>query len=128
MSSKIFKGEFTKVSNKIAYGFAYVSTKDGEAVVDHSGDVWDINEVEKTAHLFMTECRTGGDSHVTKGGGQVVESIVFTKAKQDMLGIDLGMECWFIGMEILDADLLAKVEKGDLTMFSIGGSGTREEI
>jgi hypothetical protein len=127
MPNMIFKGEFTEVVNKVAYGFAYVSSKDGVPVTDHSGDTWDILEVEKTAHLFMTDCREGGDSHITKGGARVVESIVFTKAKQELLGIDLGMEAWFIGMEITDEALLAKVEK-DLGMFSIGGSGIREAI
>lgn len=128
MSTLIFKADIAKVKNKVAYGFAYVSKKDGEVVVDHSGDSWSIDEVEKTAHEFITECRVGGSMHSEMNVARVVESVVFTKEKQEALGIDLGMECWFIGMEILDDEVLKQIETGELQMFSIGGMGTREEV
>jgi len=126
----IFKGEFTgevdKV-NKIAYGWAYVAKKGDTQIVDHSGDIWDIKEIEKTAHDFIA-CRTGGESHVYKGGAVLVESLVFSEEVQKALGIDLGKIGWFVGFEILDDDLLEKVQKGELSMFSIGGTGEKEEI
>lgn len=128
MSDVIFKCNIEKVKNKVAYGFAYVSNKNGETVVDHSGDTWSIDEVEKTAHEFITECRVGGSMHSVMDVARVVESVVFTKEKQDALGIDLGMECWFIGMEILDEEVLKQIESGELQMFSIGGIGVREEV
>lgn len=125
----IFKGELDKVDavRKIAYGFAYVCKKDGETVVDHSGQTWDIAEVEKTAHQFVCDCRVGGESHITKGGATLVESVVFTKELQKALGIDLGLEGWLVGFKITDEALLEKVQKGELSMFSIGGFGTIEE-
>jgi uncharacterized protein YuzE len=132
-SAVTFKGEFCKVSKtnsdyQVAYGWAYVSKKDGKEVTDHSGDVWDIAEIEKTARQFVCDCRVGGESHIYKGGAVLVHSIVFTKEVQEALGVDLGQEGWFIGMEIRDASLLEKVQKGSLSMFSIGGSGIREDV
>lgn len=130
MSNKIIKGSFSKVDSdkRVAYGWAYVSKVNGEDVVDHSGDVWDINEVRKTAHEFLLECRVGGEGHVTKGGAELVESIVFTKELQDSIGINLDKEGWFVGFRITDEELLQKVQNGTYSMFSIGGTGTREKI
>ena len=133
--SVIFKGNLFKADkvHKVAYGWAYVSKKGDNDVVDHSGDSWDIKEIEKTAHDFVLDCRIGGESHVTKGGAVLVESMVFSKELQDALGIDIkkdgeSVQGWFVGFKILDDDLLEKVEKGELSMFSIGGTGLREEI
>jgi len=131
----IFKGKLSSVDkhHRVAYGWAYVCKKGSLAVEDHSGDTWDIAEVEKTAHNFVLECRVGGESHVVKGGAELVESLVFSKAVQDALGIDVkkdneSIEGWFVGFRITDEELLQKVENGDLTMFSIGGTGIREEM
>jgi hypothetical protein len=80
----------------------------------------------------VCDCRVGGESHIFKGGAELVESMVFSKALQDALNIDIkkdgeSVEGWFVGFRITDEDLLDKVEKGELSMFSIGGSGIREE-
>lgn len=131
----IFKGFLENIDPvcKVAYGWAYVAKKGDSVVIDHSGDEWPIEEVEKTAHDFISNCRVGGESHVTKGGAELVESIVFSKALQDALGIDIkkdgeSIEGWFVGFRITDPELLEKVEKGELSMFSIGGTGIKEEI
>ena len=126
----LLKGRIEKVdlNKKVAYGWAYVSKANGEQVVDWSSQVWDIEEVRKTAHLFLTDCRTGGEMHISKGGATLVESIVFTKDIQDALGIDLNKEGWFVGFRVEDDELLKKVENGDYPMFSIGGIGIEEEI
>lgn len=130
MYDKVIKGEFSKVDtpNRVAYGWAYVSLNKDGTVVDHSGDVWEIDEVRKTAHEFVLDCRVGGESHVKKGGAELVESIVFTNDVQKALGIDLGKEGWFVGFRVTDPELLQKVESGEYPMFSIGGSGTKESI
>jgi hypothetical protein len=126
----IFKGELKKVDSvtKVAYGWAYVSKKGSDVVVDHSGQSWPIEQVEKTAHQFVCDCRVGGENHVFKGGAELVESMVFSEAVQKALGIDLGKQGWFVGFRITDPELLEKVEKGELAMFSIGGTGIIEEI
>lgn len=129
-SQIIFKGELSSVDrvHKVAYGWAYVSKDGDNTVVDHSGQVWPIEEVEKTAHQFVCDCRVGGESHIFKGGAELVESIVFTKEVQNALGIDLGKQGWFVGFRITDDALLEKVQKGELSMFSIGGSGIIEDV
>lgn len=131
----IFKGELSSVNkeHKTAYGWAYVCKKGSSVVEDHSGDTWDIKEVEKTAHEFVLECRVGGESHIVKGGAELVESMVFSRELQDALEIDIkkdgeSVEGWFVGFRINDEELLQKVETGELPMFSIGGTGIREEI
>lgn len=128
-SQIIFKGEFTEVdaTQRIAYGWAYVSKSGGKEVVDYSGQTWPIEEVEKTAHQFVCDCRVGGESHILKGGAELVESLVFSAEVQKALGIDLGKEGWFVGFRITDDALLEKVQKGELSMFSIGGVGYIEE-
>lgn len=131
------KFQITKVAveTKTAYGFAYVSKKGGEQVVDHSGETWSIEEVRETAHQFVTDCRKGAESHDadTRGAAELVESLVLDKDVQDALGIELKkdgepIEAWFVGFKINDPELLEKIQKGDLSMFSIGGTGKREEI
>lgn len=134
-SQIIFKGTLDTVDTvqKVAYGWAYVAKKGDEQVVDHSGDTWDISEIEKTAHDFILSCRVGAESHLVKGGAELVESMVFSETLQKALGIDIkkngeSVEGWFVGFRITDPELLEKVEKGELSMFSIGGSGIREEV
>ena len=126
----ILKGELKKVDKdkKVAYGWAYVSKVEDSQVVDHSGQTWEIDDVRHTAHQFVTDCRTGGEMHITKGGATLVESIVLTKDVQSALGIDLKKEGWFVGFRIEDDVLLERVEKGELVMFSIGGVGLEEKI
>ncbi len=126
----LLKGELTSVDKKhrVVYGWAYVSKRDGEAVVDHSGDTWDMAEIEKTAHEFVIECRVGKERHGGEEKAVLVESMVFSKAVQEALGIDLKQEGWFVGFRILDDEVLQKIESGEYRMFSIGGTGIREEV
>ena len=62
---------------QIVYGWASVVEKNGDAVVDQQGDIISIDEIEKAAHRFLTDCRVAGDSHIVKGVGYLVESVVF---------------------------------------------------
>jgi hypothetical protein len=130
MSQVLFKGNLDKVDkvHKVAYGWAYVAEKGATEVVDHSGDIWPIEELEKSAHQFVIDCRVGKSSHRGIQKSTLVESIVFTKEVQDALNIDLGKVGWFVGFRIEDEDVLKQIENGELAMFSIGGSGTREEL
>ena len=57
---------------------------------------------------------------------QVVESVVLSADLQKALGIDMPYEGWFIGVKIHDANVWKKIEDGEYTGFSIGGSGIRE--
>lgn len=130
MSDVILKGQFTKVDKKhrTVYGWAYVSKKNGKRVTDHSGDTWDMDEIEKTAHEFVIDCRVGKAQHEGDEKAVLVESLVLSKAVQEALGIELDCEGWFVGFRILDDEVLKQIENQELQMFSIGGFGSREEV
>ena len=62
--------------------------------------------------------------------GVVVESIVFTKAKQAAIGIPEGTvpEGWFITVKVLDKSVFELVKSGIFRMFSIQGSAKRIKL
>ena len=64
------------------------------------------------------------------GVAVLVESMVFTKEKQNALGIAEGTipEGWWIGFKVTDPDVWDKVKDGTYSMFSIEGEAIREEV
>lgn len=125
-------GEILKSDDdqRLVFGWASVVTKDGQAVTDHQGDVIEVADLEEAAHGFMVDARSGGVMHLQREGavvkiGEVVESMVMTKAKQDALGIDLGQEGWLITMKVHDDEVWKSVKDGTFKAFSIGGRGVR---
>lgn len=113
---------------KVVWGWASMVEKNGEPVIDRQGDVIRESVLQKAAHNFMVDERTGKVMHQGKRVADVVESIVLTKAIQKTLGVDLGQSGWFIGMKIRDNDLWQKVKSGEFTAFSVGGQGQRIPI
>ncbi len=127
----LFKIEKKNEDKQIAFGWAYQCvTKSGEQLVDHSGDVVDIAEIEKAAYRFVKLYRDGSDNHERGGIGVVIESMVFTKEKAEALGIPTGVmpEGWWVGFEVSDAEVWKKIKSGEYSMFSIEGTASRVEI
>lgn len=125
------QGEVTKVDKdrQLVFGWASIVEKGGKAVSDLQGDEISEEELEKAAYSYVLESRLGGEMHKrTKGVGRIVESIVFTKEKQDALGIDLGKSGWWIGFKIDDTEVWKKVKDGTYPMFSIHGRGNRKKV
>lgn len=120
----------TKVDpeQRIVWGWAYVSELDGKPVVDHSGDVVDSADVQKAAHGFVTESRAGNVMHTTARAGEIVDSLFFSKAVQDALGIDLKRVGWFIGFKVTDAEAWQGVQAGTYKAFSIEGWSDVEDL
>lgn len=112
---------------RIAWGWAYVCEDRGGQVVDVSGDICEAREVQKAAHAFVSDSRAGGVLHEGTGG-RIVDSIFFSKAVQDALGIDLGLTGWFVGFEVADDAAWAGVQNGTYTAFSIGGSAETDDL
>lgn len=117
-----------KESEQLVSGWANVSVNaDGSIPLDWQDDVIPPETLEKAAVNFMLEYRESGVMH--KGGavGTVVESIVFTKEKQAMLGIPEGVvpQGWFITVKVHDPEVFAKVKDGTYKMFSIQGKCRR---
>lgn len=117
--------------NGLVSGWASVAVNaDGSRPLDWQDDVIDTHELEKAAVLFMLAYRESGVMHAGDSVGTVVESIVFTKEKQEALGIPEGMvpEGWFITVKVHDPSVFEQVKNGTFKMFSIQGSSKRVKL
>lgn len=114
-----------KPDERLVYGWVSVVTKAGKPVVDDQGDIVTPATLEKAAHDYLRKSRVGKRQHRGKAVMELVESVVFTKAKQKALGIDLGREGWFAGWHVHDDAVWAEIKAGKLPGFSIGGTGVR---
>jgi putative serine protease XkdF len=118
----------TDPAKQQVFGWASVIEQNGVPVEDSQGDVIDAAELEKAAYQFALQKGVAGDNHDRIGVGRLIESLVFTKEKQEALGIDLKKVGWFIGFQIDDAAVWKGIVDGELSAFSIGGTGQRETI
>jgi len=102
---------------------------DGTPVIDLHGDVIEIENLETVVYHYVRHSRIGGAMH-TVYAGELIESIVFTPEKIAALGIPAGVLPlgWWVGYQVLDPDIWAMVKSGELTMFSIGGTGRRKPL
>lgn len=112
---------------RLVFGWASIIEKDGEPVVDFQGDMISEDELEKAFYDFVMNSRDAGEMHIKKGVGTLIECMVFTKEKQETLGIDLGCVGAWVGFKV-DEDVFAKIKDGQYKMFSIGGKGVREIV
>lgn len=120
--------EKTDDEQRMVWGWAYLCIDDaGHQVVDHSGDVVDMGEVQKAAEDFMLSSRVGGVMHKDQGGF-VSQSIVVTDEIAAELGLTTRKRGWFIGFKVSDDDAWQKVKDGTLRAFSIGGTANPEAI
>lgn len=117
--------------NNLVFGWAYTSiTKDGEQVIDHSGEFVKPEELEKAAYLFNLAFRETGTMHQGESIGKLVESIVVTKEKLESMGLpsDNAPVGWWVGFYIEDDEVFNKIKSGEYNMFSIEGQAIREEV
>jgi hypothetical protein len=127
-------GEVSKVDEdkRLAFGWASIAyLPDGTLVDDKQGDVLDdVEEVEKSAYDFVVDCRDGGEMHIRKGIGTLVESMVFTPEKIQAMGIPEGTVPlgWWVGFRVADDDVWDRIKKGQYRMFSVHGRGTRKAL
>lgn len=126
----ILEGEVIKADpdKQLVFGWASISSQDGEHIVDKQGDIIPEAELETAAYEFALYHRAHGDMHDRMGVGRMIESMMFTVEKQQALGIDLGLVGWWIGFRVDDADVWKRIKEGKLPEFSIGGKATREEL
>lgn len=128
--SKVEFYNFCKVDEdqRLVYGWANITSVDGEPVQDLQGDYIDDEDLMKAAHDFIIKSRRGDAMHCVEGVGEIVESVVFTKDIQNSLGIDLGQTGWFIGVKVDNDKAWDLVKSGDFKGFSIGGKATKEPV
>lgn len=116
---------------QLVSGWASVAVNaDGSLPLDWQDDTIPPCVLEKAAIDFMCDYRESGVGHVGDSVGTVVESIVFTKEKQEAMGIPEGIvpEGWFVTIKVHDSEVFAKVKDGTYKMFSIQGQCKRIEL
>lgn len=123
--AKVTKAEEDK---RLVFGFFSVVEVDGMPVVDLQGDVITAKDIEDAAYRYMQFSRMGDDRHDERCKAVLIESMVFTKEKQQALGIDLGVVGWWGGFKVLDDTLWENFKSGKYEGFSIGGRGHREQF
>lgn len=121
----------SKEDEGLVSGWANVARNaDGSLPLDWQDDIIRPEVLEKAAINFMLEYRASGEMHKGSEQGTVVESIVFTKEKQQAIGIPEGTipEGWFITVKIHNPEVFEKVKKGQYKMFSIQGNAKRVKL
>ena len=105
----------------LVFGWFSVIEENGKPVEDSQGDVISEADLEKAAYDFVLNARVAGEMHKRVGVGDLVESMVFTREKQQILGIDLKKIGWLGGFKITDEQTWLAVKSGKLPAFSICG-------
>lgn len=116
---------------RLVFGWLYVARKaDGSQVVDHSGEVVDVADLEKASYEFVLKHRVAGAMHEEIGVGRLVECIVFTAEKREAMGIPDGVlgDAMWVGFKIDDDDAWEGVRSGRYKMLSLGGKAVRSLI
>lgn len=124
-----FRVKFEKFheEQQIAYGWASVIEEDGREVVDHDQDTISEKELADFAQRFLLEKCGGKVMHKGERVSELVESMMFTKEKQKVLGIDLGKVGWWVGFKYHDSDTWSRIKSGELPMFSIAFDAKRRK-
>lgn len=107
-------------------GWASVVSVGGKPLIDAQGDTMTEEDLVASAEEFMRSYRRGKKSHQGDADKvEFVQSVVFTKEVQDVLGIDLGFVGWWLGGYVRDDELWEDVRAGTFRGFSVGGSAVR---
>lgn len=113
---------------RLVYGWAYVSTVNGEISLDHSGEYIKPDEIVKAATNFMMDARVAKEMHSGPQIGDIVHSLPITKEIASSLGLSTDKEGWIICVKVLDDKTWEQVKTGKLSAFSIGGRALRETL
>lgn len=130
MSDQVsFKAEILKTDKdaRVIWGWAYVSTVDGQPSYDHSGEFVAPETLVKATTKFMLKSRQAKVNHTGDREGDIVGSLPVTKELAEALGIQTNREGWIIGV-VASSETLDRVEKGELTSFSIGGKALKRAM
>jgi phage head maturation protease len=113
---------------RLVYGWAYVSTVNGELVEDHSGEVIRPDTLTKAATNFMLDVRAGHFMHMGEQIGVVVHSLPITDEIAKSLGIQTDRQGWIVAIKIFSDEVWELVKSGKLPAFSIGGRAKRQRV
>ena len=92
---------------------------------DSQNDVVSAQEIEKAAHQFLVDYRKHDVQHNESPAGiETVESFIAPQ-NMEIAGEQVLKGSWVMATHISDRDVWQRVEKGEITGYSIGGSGER---
>jgi hypothetical protein len=123
---------FLKSDSKQRYTLGVVYSPDE---VDSQGDFTDAAEIEKACHGFMRrlqgkKIKKGALGHMHKDWsddlGEIVECYC-APADMEIEGEQVAKGTWLLGV-VWSEDMFQKVEAGEITGYSMGGTGKREEV
>lgn len=126
----INKAQVVKVDSDLGlvFGFAIVSTADGQPYYDVQGDHIPEDAMLKAATDFMENSRIAKEMHQGDAKGSVVFAFPLTAEIAKSLGITTQKTGLLIAMKPTP-EVLTKFKDGSYTGFSIGGSyGDIEEV
>jgi hypothetical protein len=129
----VWEGEIAKADSdkQQIFGWASVVEVNGEPVVDLQGDRISTDEMEKAGYQYVMKSRRGGDMHLRDDWSpiqksEMIESFIVTPEKRDAMGLpDSVPSGWWVGFQVQDPEVWAKVKSGERTGFSIHGHGHR---
>lgn len=131
-TDQLFEVAKAQDDEQLVFGWASVAKDaNGNAPLDWQGDQIEPVDLEKAVYDFNMHFRTCNDWHIENSTcGTLVESVMFTKAKMQAMGIPEGVvpEGWWVGFKVQDQDIYQKVKKGQYRMFSIEGSARRVPV
>lgn len=125
---KINKVQKVDDEKRQVFGFFSVIEANGVPIIDSQGDVMLSNDLEAAVYKYVKVSRMGDDRHDGRCKAVMIESMYFSKEKQQALGIDLGLVGWWGGFEVTDEVMWAKIKAGEYESFSIGGAGRYERF
>ena len=131
MTNKVeIVGEILKRDDeeRLAFGWAYVSTVDNQISLDHSGEFIRPDQLAKAATNFMLSLRTAKTMHSGASIGEVVHSMPLTNEIAKALGIQSNREGWLVAIKVYDDQVWQDVKSGKLAAFSIGGRALKEMV
>lgn len=131
MTNKVeILGEILKRDDeeRLAFGWAYVSTVDNQISLDHSGEFIRPDQLAKAATNFMLSLRTAKTMHFGASIGEVVHSMPLTNEIAKALGIQSNREGWLVAIKVYDDQVWQDVKSGKLSAFSIGGRALKEMV
>lgn len=96
-------------------------------VPDSAGDWQSAEDIEAAAHRYLAESRKHDVQHEEEEVGvRPIESYI-APVDMKIAGASVLKGSWVMAVKVLDPEIWAAVEKNELTGFSIGGTGVREE-
>ena len=119
------------------YGWAYVMSKDGQQITDHSGDVIDTPEarasLEDAFTKYVQDHRTGDLDHETFGVSKLIEAAFITKEKAELMGMTTSREGLWVGYQIDRTTEAGRkawglVKSGERAALSIVGRGRQVAV